>query len=626
MAMLQGFSWDRPRRRTPHAPQWLFVLRNGAFLQTGAVIPLQWTYLVGVFDGTNGYLYIDGELATSGPSASYLADPSSDGSVGIVPNAGIVPSGPYAAWNGQIDELAMYTNALTLAQITNHYAVGLQSIRVAVAPPSILTPPMDATNFSGTAVSFSVVAGGTAPLSYRWNRVGTGPIPNATNSTYTFTSVYPNDDGAGFFVTITNSVGSTNSATATLSVQTNITIAGPPFSITREVGSHAAFRIAAGGALPLGYQWSVSSNGGSSFSLLPGQTRDTLWLNNVQTSQNNNMYAVVAANPFTSYSNSATLNVIARATNETLSGYSAIVAADQPVAYWRLDESSNSTTAIDCVGSFDGTYDNTLGPIVWGIPTGIPNDTDPGVDLQDPQTTTAGQGGIVSIPYALELNPWGPWSVEAWIRPDAVDGMFRVPLSSMQNINSGNSVYGWLIYEYGSIPSYWTAVIYNGTASGIFGTDFNPGQNPTPDQWSYQVIADDGTNITFYVNGQVAFATTVAASGYTPQGINGDPSVAGQPTIIGQRSDLAFFGGNAGMANVAIYNYALTSQQIQSHFANTVSLTITRSGNNVVLTWPLGTLQSAPTVTGTYTNITTATSPYTNAANHAESFYRVKVQ
>ena len=138
-----------PNSTTP--PQWLFVLRNGAFLNTGAVTPLQWTHLVGVFDGTNGYLYINGALATSAAAGGYLADPSADGSVGIVPNAGIVPSGPYAAWNGQIDELAMYTNALTLTQITNHYAVGLQSIRVAITPPSILTQPADATNFSGTA-------------------------------------------------------------------------------------------------------------------------------------------------------------------------------------------------------------------------------------------------------------------------------------------------------------------------------------------------------------------------------------------------------------------------------------------------------------------------------------------
>ena len=246
--------------------------------------------------------------------------------------------------------------------------------------------------------------------------------------------------------------------------------------------------------------------------------------------------------------------------------------------------------------------------------------------MQDPQTTTAGQGGIVSIPYALELNPWGPWSVEAWIRPDAVDGVFRVPLSSMQNIGSGNFVYGWLIYEYGSIPSYWTGVIYNGTASGIFGTDFNPGQNPTAGQWSYLVIADDGTNITFYVNGQLAFTTTVAASGYTPQGINGDPSVAGQPTIIGQRSDVAFFGGNAGTADVAIYNYALSPAQINTHLLNRVLLSVTRSGNNLTLTWPVGTLLGSPTVNGTYTAVQNATSPYSVPANAPQFYYRVKVQ
>jgi hypothetical protein len=308
-----------------------------------------------------------------------------------------------------------------------------------------------------------------------------------------------------------------------------------------------------------------------------------------------------------------------------LSGYSAIIAADQPVAYWRLDESTNSTTATDCVGSFDGTYNNSLGPIVWGIPTGIPNYTDPGVDLQDAQTTTAGQGGTVSIPYALELNPWGPWSVEAWIRPDSVDGVFRVPLSSMQNINFGNSVYGWLIYEYGSIPSFWTGVIYNGTASGIFGTDFNPGQNPTAGQWYYMVIADDGTNIIFYVNGKVAFATTVAASGYTPQGINGDPTIAGQPTIIGQRSDAAFFGGNAGAANVAIYNYALSPAQINLHLLNKASFSVTRSGNHMTLTWPVGTLLGSTNVTGPYTAVQGAASPYPVPTSAPQFYYRVLV-
>ena len=48
------------------------------------------------------------------------------------------------------------------------------------------------------------------------------------------------------------------------------------------------------------------------------------------------------------------------------------------------------------------------------------------------------------------------------------------------------------------------------------------------------------------------------------------------------------------MDDVAVYNKALTPLQIQTHFENTVRLTVTRSGNNVVLSWPFGTLESAP--------------------------------
>ncbi|MGA2751281.1 MAG: LamG-like jellyroll fold domain-containing protein [Verrucomicrobiota bacterium] len=606
--------------------QWLFNLRNGGFLfgAATAVVPLQWTHLVGTFDGTNEYFYINGALAYSaGGITGYLPDPSYDGAVGAVANAGLVPSGPYSTFNGGVDEVAFYTNALTLAQIQTHYQVGTNSFRVVPTPPGILTQPSDETNYSGTEVSFTVTANGTTPLYYQWSRQGVGPIAGATDATYSFVSQYPADNGAGFSVLITNSVSSTNSQTVTLTVQTNLNILGPPFSITRNVGSHAAFRVAAGGALPLGYQWSASTNSGTSFSLLPGQTADTLWLTNVQMTDSGNQYAVIVTNPFTSYSNSATLSVQARAVNVALSGYSAIVAADQPVAYWLLNEASNSVTATDAVGSFDGAYDTNYGTIAWGIPTGIPNNPVPGVDLQDAQTTTAGQGGTVDIPYALELNPFGPWSMEAWIRPDSVDGQFRVPISSMSNPDSGNFVSGWLIYEYGSIPSYWTMVIFNGGASGSFGTDFGDAFS-TPGTWNHLVITDDGVNILFYVNGQVGSSFTVASSGYAPQGINGDPSLAGDNEVLGQRSDLAFFGGNAGTADVAFYNYALSPAQIQSHYLNKASFTYTRSGNSVTLTWPAGVLLGSSKVNGPYTPVAT-NSPYTIPAGIQQFFYQVEV-
>jgi hypothetical protein len=605
--------------------QWLFVLRNGGFLQGPDVTPLQWTHLVGTFDGTNQYFYINGVLAVSQVGITgYLPDNGSDGAIGAVANAGLTPSGPYGTWNGGVDDVAFYTNALTPTQISNHYVIGTNSFRVVITPPGILTAPTSQTNYSGTPVSFSVVATGTAPLYYQWTRQGVGPIAGATNSTYTFVSEYPGDNGASFSVTITNAAGSTNSLFVSLTVQTSIVITGPPYSITRNVGSHAAFRVAAGGALPIGYQWLVSSNGGASSSPLAGQTSDTLWLTNVQMAWSGNEYWVRVTNPFTTYSNFATLTVQPRSVNVALTGYGAIVAADNPVAYWRLDETNGATTATDAVGSFDGTYDTADGTIVWGIPTGIPNDSDTAVDLQDPQTKTAGLGGTVDIPYALELNPFGPWSMEAWVRPDSVDGQFRVPISSMSNPDSGNVVNGWLIYEYGSVPSYWTAVFYNGGASGAFQTDFSDSFS-TPGTWNHLVITDDGTNLLFYVNGQVGSATTVAASGYAPQGINGDPSLAGLDEVIGQRSDRAFFGANAGLDDVAFYNYALTPTQIQSHLANAPRLSFTYVDEKLLLTWSVGSLLDSTNVAGPYQPVSGAKSPYSVQTTNTTSFYVVGV-
>ena len=601
--------------------QWLFNVRNAGFQQGTVVTPLQWTHLVGTFDGSNQCFYVNGALAVSnGGITGYLPDNGSDGSIGAVGNAGLVPSGPYGAWVGGMDQVAFYTNALTLDQITNDYAVGLASFSVRPFPPIILTQPESETNYSGTEVTFSVVALGSAPLYFQWSQQGVGPIPGATNSTYSFVSQYATDNGASFSVAVSNSTGNADSELATNVVETNIVIEGPPFSILRSVGSHAAFRVAASGALPLGYQWSVSTNNGTSFSTLTNQIGDTLWLTNIQLTASGNQYAVIVTNPFGSYSNSATLTVQPRAVNELLTGYAAIVAADNPVAYWRLDELTNATTATDAVGSFDGTYDSSLGPIVYGIPSGIPNDIDTAVDLQDPQTTNAGQGGVVDVPYALELNPFGPWSMEFWVRPDSVDGQFRVPISSMWNPDSGNVVSGWLIYEYGSIPSYWTMVLYDNGAQGAFDTDFGP-TYPNAGVWNYLVITDDGTNILFYVNGQVGSSDTVSHSGYVPQGINGDVSLAGTQEVIGQRSDVAFFGGNAGTEDVAFYNYALSPTQIQTHYLNKGQPTVSQVNGQIMLTWTAGILLSTSDLTKPFQPVLGATSPYPVPTSSSQMYY-----
>jgi hypothetical protein len=83
--------------------------------------------------------------------------------------------------------------------------------------PSITTQPVNAQVKEGQTAQFTVVATGTAPLSYEWSKNGTS-ISGATASTYTTAAATRADDGAQFAVAVTNSAGSATSNNAKLSV------------------------------------------------------------------------------------------------------------------------------------------------------------------------------------------------------------------------------------------------------------------------------------------------------------------------------------------------------------------------------------------------------------------------
>jgi hypothetical protein len=57
-----------------------------------------------------------------------------------------------------------------------------------------------------------------------------------------------------------------------------------------------------------------------------------------------------------------------------------------------------------------------------------------------------------------------------------------------------------------------------------------------------------------------------------------------------------------------------------------ITLKIRISGNQAILTWPAGTLQSSGNLNGPYNNVTGVTSPYTNTISGSQQFYRVQAQ
>ncbi len=65
--------------------------------------------------------------------------------------------------------------------------------------------------------TFSIVATGTAPLTYQWQK-GTTPITGATSANYTTAATTSSDNGSLFEVIVTNSIGSITSNAATLTV------------------------------------------------------------------------------------------------------------------------------------------------------------------------------------------------------------------------------------------------------------------------------------------------------------------------------------------------------------------------------------------------------------------------
>ena len=83
--------------------------------------------------------------------------------------------------------------------------------------PAVTTQPSNQTVAAGQTATFSVVATGTAPLSYQWQK-GTSDIAGATSTNYTTPTTGIADSGSTFRVLVSNSAGSATSNAATLTV------------------------------------------------------------------------------------------------------------------------------------------------------------------------------------------------------------------------------------------------------------------------------------------------------------------------------------------------------------------------------------------------------------------------
>jgi hypothetical protein len=91
------------------------------------------------------------------------------------------------------------------------------TVTAAPAAPQITTQPANQTVSVGQTATFHVVATGSAPLQYQWQKGGSA-IAGATGSSYTAPAAVIGDNGSSFTVVVTNATGSMTSNAATLTV------------------------------------------------------------------------------------------------------------------------------------------------------------------------------------------------------------------------------------------------------------------------------------------------------------------------------------------------------------------------------------------------------------------------
>jgi autotransporter-associated beta strand protein len=168
----------------------------------------QWYFLAAVADGTFIKIYLNDQLVGTGGNST-----ANYGSSAF----NFVIGGDTLGWgipfNGEIDDVALFSHALTAGQLQEMYLAGKYG---GTLPPEIVHDPEPASAYVGGSAVFQVEARGGVPLSYQW-RHGDLDVADATAPVLRLTNLITANEGL-YSVVVSNASGMITSATAQLTL------------------------------------------------------------------------------------------------------------------------------------------------------------------------------------------------------------------------------------------------------------------------------------------------------------------------------------------------------------------------------------------------------------------------
>jgi alpha-tubulin suppressor-like RCC1 family protein len=225
-----------------------------------------------------------------------------------------------------------------------------------LVPPAVTLQPSGVTVEEGHSASFEAAASGVPAPTVQWERsINAGAtwtlVSGATTDTLTIASTKTSESGYEFRATFKNAVGKVTTAVATLTVQKAPAVTKQPVAATVLEGETAMFEATASGFPAPTVQWEVSTDGGVSWSSVPGATSDQLAITNASTSQSGSQYRAV----FTNAAGKAT------SAAATLTVYAPPVVTEQP---------ASTTVEVGTGASFEAKATGFPTPTVqWEIST-----------------------------------------------------------------------------------------------------------------------------------------------------------------------------------------------------------------------------------------------------------------
>ncbi len=393
-------------------------------------------------------------------------------------------------------------------------------------PPSILQHPVDQTVDPGGSAAFTVVAAGSSPLSYQWqknqvNLSNGGHYSGCTTATLTVSSA-DSGDAASYRCVVTNPYGTatSNAATLTLAAPGPPAITQQPSSQSVVPGGTAVFTVAASGTPPLSYQWQKNqvnlSNGGH----YSGCTTATLTVSAADSGDAGNYRCIVTNGYGSATSSEASLTVTSCSTPMLINGGFEGGNTGGVAAGW-------TAYSRPTVPSF----------IAYTIQTASPAE---GLQYQQIQSSYVASGGAGVYQVVTGCTPGATYTIAGWFRTNSASGRATVKCAP------------------------------DGSTSYNSAIDLNPAASTTSSAWvsfSGTVVAS-ASSITIFLDGQTHVVVTGDGKAAAFDGITVTCVGPAAPTITQQPAAQSVCPGGTATFTVAAAGDGPLQYQWQKNGAN----------------------------------------------------------